>query len=320
MTQSVPVFSLMLPPPDVSTVRRFGAETESDFIEVIKPSFNKMMEGQKWVEDRETTDGAFGYKNLLLDPNLNDTEFVLDPDAFKAKMTVSPGQEEKPKTQKTAQPTFLGLTEKLNGDSLGAVISQIDYSISKLAGALEELLGIKVGAKLSEEQLDEQMHQLQSWSYHNKYIVFNVGALAHTEDFIKSLDGAISNINSVIKKIDDEDVRNDYYGQMESVEEFRAWLDTLGLNDPDSPLAKNQKKLRITEAKAICASGATNIASAGYHRRRVERITEENRVEKLEEARHEARMQGKREQAREEARQAELKSQTKRSQPKRKVD
>jgi hypothetical protein len=312
MTQSVPVFSLMLPPPDVSTVRRFGAETESDFSEIIKPSFNKMMEGQKWVADRETTDGAFGYKNLLLDPSLIDTEFVLDPEILKDKMTVSTDAGEKPKTQKTAQPTFLDLTQGLNGDNLNAVITQIDNSINKLAAALEDLLGVGVGNKLSEEQLDERMHQMQNWSYHNKYIVFNIGALAHSEDFIKSLDGAIGNINKAIKNIDDEDVRDDYYAQMESVEDFRAWLDQLGVTDADSPLSKAQKKLRISEAKAICASGATNITSAGFHRRRVERITEDNRVEKLEEARQEARVQAKRQQEREEARQVEMKSQTKR--------
>jgi len=282
MPQYISPLALQVPYPDISTVRRFGNETEDFFKDFICPKFNLLMEGQKWIKERETTDGAFGYENLVLDPSLDIYNFVLDPAEPQQEST-----EDLPATQFSTQLTYTDIANLLGSQSaysLADVMLMVEDSIEKMTLVLEELLGVKRGEVPNQAQLEQKVRELlEQVSYHNAFMLFNVGVAAHSEDVIENIDLLQSILDGIVDDVEDDDKREAYQEILDKLADFSAWLKELGFDSPGSVVYKAQKKLQFREAQIIAAHGGINGSMVSQHRVRAQRVQEENWEEKIEE-------------------------------------
>lgn len=253
------------PFPDISTVRKFGKETNEQFEGVIRKLFNLSLEGMKWVEERET--GIDGGKNLVTDPDPTTQEFILDPGSVQSSAS-------KKQT----------LVEIVNSKGLDEGIQTLNDSVGKMSQFLESLSGDKI-------------KELDGFSYHNAFMLLRVGLLARPDDIVQEIEGVLGELENKIASIKDDGdgakKKEEYRKKLEPAKNFCKSVKEMNISNPNSAVRKARLRYGFSEATAISAVGTNNLYLSAQHRIEKQKAQDEEKDEKISEAKLAKRLKEK---------------------------
>ncbi|OGC23406.1 hypothetical protein A2291_08070 [candidate division WOR-1 bacterium RIFOXYB2_FULL_42_35] len=246
--------------PDVSQIQKFY-ENDAVVAEFQK-CFSNLGETQKWIKNRETECGAYGYTNFELDPGLDETNFLKTvqeaPDIYEDVSS-------QPTQQVTSKQTFADLDMTTSNIS-----ERVDQAKKSLGKALETVRYINN----NETALDKD------WSYHNASMLTSVGVFAHSDEFFQNVQDYEDKLKTVIGQVSDKTDKKQYE------EELKVLQAVIKDFEQEYKKAENsgvQIKYQVREAIQLSSIALGNVSAVAHHRSLVERVSDEQKLAQDEE-------------------------------------